>query len=146
MTPEQKQRLHEEQLARAEAMEPQLLAQLEDPDPELRLDAVEDLPVEGEGSLGGDRVQRMAAVIAKDPDRRVRIAAVERLEDAAHPDALRVLVDTLSDPDPGVVLQAIEALEFIDDRSVIPDLEPLTRDPNPEVREAAEFAIEYLQW
>jgi HEAT repeat protein len=52
----------------------------------------------------------------------------------------------LSDPDREVVLAAIRALEDIDHVSAVPHLQSLLQDPDPEVREAAEFAIEYIQW
>jgi hypothetical protein len=146
MSPEERQRMREEHAAWAEAMEPELLEQLEDPDPEVRSDAIADLPIEGEGAIGAERFQRIASLLADDPDRRVRIAAVERLGELESPEAINALAKTLSDPDHEVVLAAIEALEDVDDASAIPYLEPLLQDPDTEIRDAAEFAIEYLRW
>jgi hypothetical protein len=145
MDPEQKRRMQEEQTAWAEALEPELLEQLGDPDPTLRADAVADLPLEGEGALGEERFQRLASILEEDPDPRVRSAALERLSELRRPEALRLLVDGLSDPEPPVVLSAIGALEDADDPSVIPDLEPLLQDSDPEIREAADRAIGWLE-
>jgi hypothetical protein len=145
MTPEEMQLLREEHLARAEAAEPELLEQLEDLDPGVRLDAVENLPIEGEGAIGEERLHRMTSIAEEDPDRSVRIAALDRLGEVNHPESLRVLLDTLSDPDPGLVLKAIEALEFANDSSAIPSLEPLLEHSNSEIREAAESAIDWLE-
>jgi hypothetical protein len=145
-SPEERERLREKHAARAEEMEPELLDQLEDGDPELRADAVSELPLEGEGEQGEERLERMAQVLKDDPDPRVRMAAAQRLGETDARDAVAPLVGALSDPDREVVLEAIDALEDIDDPSVIPDLEALLQDPDPGIREAAEFAIEYLQW
>ena len=81
-----------------------------------------------------------------DPDRRVRIATVERLAEVQSSGAVNALVEALSDPDRDVVLAAIEALEDVDDISAIPYLEPLLQNGDDEIRENAEFTIEYLQW
>jgi len=37
-------------------------------------------------------------------------------------------------------------LRLADDLSAIPHLEPLRENNDPEIRDAAEFAIEWLQW
>jgi hypothetical protein len=145
-SPEERQRLREQHAARAEQMEAALLDQLGDGDPDLRADAVFGLPIDGEGERGAERLRRMTRVLADDPDPRVRTAAAQRLGEANSQGVVASLVAALSDPDREVVLEAIDALEGIDDASVIPDLEALLQDPDPGIREAAEFAVEYLQW
>lgn len=145
-SPEERERLREKHAARAEEMEPELLEQLRDGDPEMRADAVSELPLEGEGARGEERLERVAKVLTGDPDPRVRMAAAQRLGESDAQGAVAALVGALADPEREVVLEAIDALEDIDDPSAIPDLEALLQDPDPGIREAAEFAIEYLQW
>jgi hypothetical protein len=145
-SPEDRRRLREKHDARAEEMEAELLDQLGDGDPEVRVDAVSELPLEGEGEQGEERLERVAQVLTDDPDPRVRMAAAQRLGETDSRNAVAPLVGALSDPEREVVLEAIDALEDIDDPSVIPDLEALLQDPDPRIREAAEFAIEYLKW
>ena len=145
-SPEERQRMREERAARAEAREPELLDQLDDLDPDVRADAVAHLPIEGEGAIGAERLQRLASLVVDDPDRRVRIATVERLAEVQSSGAVNALVKALADPDREVVLAAIEALEDVDDISAIPYLEPLLQNSDHEIRENAEFAIEYIQW
>jgi hypothetical protein len=146
MSPEERRRLRERSAARADAMEPEFLEQLEDLDPRVRAEAVSELPLEGEGAKGAERFERMASLLGEDPDRRVRAAAAERIGEIESPEAVHSLALALSDPDREVVLAAIRALEDIDHVSAVPHLQSLLQDPDPEVREAAEFAIEYIQW
>jgi HEAT repeat protein len=145
ISPEKQQQLLDAHAARAEAMEPELLELLEDPDPAVRADAVLDLPLNGEGEKAAERLQRLRALL-EDPDSQVRLAVLERLGESSSPEAVDPLFMALSDPSRDVVLAAIEALEDIDDPSAIPHLEPLRQDRDPEIRAAAEFAIEWLEW
>jgi hypothetical protein len=145
ISPEEWQRMRERGATQAEAMGPQLLVQLDDPDPQVRAEAVSFLPVFGEGAEGAERFQHVATLLADDPDRGVRIAAAERLGESESPEAVRPLVLALSDPDRDVVLAAIEALEDVDDVSAIPDLELLLEDHVEEIRDAAESAIQYIE-
>ena len=144
MSPEEWQRMRERATAQAEAMQPQLLVQLEDPDPRVRAEAVSLLPVSGEGAEDAERFQLVTTLLADDPDRGVRIAAAERLGEFESPEAVSPLVLALSDPDRDVVLAAIEALEDVDDVSAIPDLELLLKDFDEEIREAAELTIQFI--
>ena len=141
---EELQRLREEQAARAEAMEDELVEQIGDPDPSVRAEAASDLPLGGEEAE--ERLQRLARVAADDPDPRVRIAAVGRLGESDSPGAVDPLVGALGDPDREVVLEALGAVQDRDDASLIPYLEPLLQDPDAEIREKAEFTKEWLQW
>ena len=145
MSPAERQRMRERGIARAEAVEPQFLVQLEDPDPRVRAEAVLLSPAFGEGAEGEERFQRVTTLLADDPDRGVRIAAAERLGESESPEAVRPLVLALSDPDRDVVLAAIEALEDVDDVSAVPDLERLLEDFDGEIRDAAESAIQYIE-
>jgi HEAT repeat protein len=145
-SPEERQRLHEEQAARAEAMEEDLIEQLGDPDPSVRAEAASELPLGGEGEEGAERLQRLARIAADDPDPRVRIAAVGRLGESDSPNAVNPLVEALDDPDREVVLEALDALQDRNDASLIPYLDPLLQDPDPEIREKAGFTREWLQW
>lgn len=145
MSPEERQRMRERSTAHAEAIEPQLLVQLEDPDPQVRAEAVSFLPAFGEGAEGAERFQHVTTLLADDPDRGVRIAAAERLGESGSPEAVRPLALALSDPDRDVVLAAIEALEDVDDVSAIPDLELLLEDHVEEIRDAAESAIQSIE-
>jgi hypothetical protein len=143
---EERQRLHEEQAARAEAMEEELIEQLGDPNPSVRAEAASELPLGGKGEEGAERLQRLARVAADDPDPRVRIAAVGRLGESDSPNAVNPLVEALDDPDREVVLEALDALQDRNDASLIPYLDPLLQDPDPEIREKAGFTSEWLQW
>ena len=145
ISPEEWQRMREQGTAQAEAMETQLLVQLDDPDPRGRAEAVSSLPVFGEGGEGAERFQHVTKLLADDPDRGVRIAAAERLGESESPEAVRPLVLALSDPDRDVVLAAIEALEYVDDISAIPHLETLLEDFDGDIRDAAESAIQYIE-
>ncbi len=137
--------MRERSTAQTEAMQPQLLVQLEDPDPRVRAEAVSLLPVFGEEVEDAERFQLVTTLLADDPDRGVRIAAAERLGEFESPEAVRPLVLALSDPDRDVVLAAIEALEDVDDVSAIPDLELLLEDHDEEIRDAAELAIQFIE-
>jgi hypothetical protein len=141
---EELQRLREEQAARADAMEDELIEQLGDSDPSVRAEAALDLPLGGEEEE--ERLQRLARVAADDPDPRVRIAAVGRLGESDSPGAVDPLVGALGDPDREVVLEALTAVQNRDDASLAPYLEPLLQDPDPEIREKAKFTREWLQW
>jgi hypothetical protein len=145
ISPEERQRMRERSTAQTEAMQPQLLVQLEDPDPRVRAEAVSLLAVFGEEVEDAERFQLVTTLLADDPDRGVRIAAAERLGEFESPEAVRPLVLALSDPDRDVVLAAIEALEDVDDASAIPDLELLLEDHDEEIREAAELTIQFIE-
>jgi len=116
-----------------------LLSDLDSPDPETRIDAVDWIDLEGEV------LERMVSLLESDPDAEVRAAIVDRLGEEASPSALAALVGALRDPDPEVVLQAIDVLEFEAEDWLIPELEPLLAHSDPEVREAAQFAITFLE-
>jgi hypothetical protein len=142
---EEWQRMRERGAAQAEVMEPQLLVQLDDPDPRVRAEAVISLPVFDEGAEGTERFQHVTTLLADDPDRGVRIAAAERLGESESPEAVEPLVLALADPDRDVVLAAIDALEYVDDISAIPHLESLLEDFDGEIRDAAESAIQFIE-
>lgn len=113
-------------------------ARLRDPEPEVRLEAVEDIDAMGEG------VEQLIETLLADEDASVRAAAAEQLALASSEQATYALVDALRDPDPRVVVKAIEAL-MLADETVIPDLEPLESHPDASVRMAATEAIEHLE-
>jgi hypothetical protein len=115
------------------------LARLTDPAPEVRLQAVEDVDLDGEGEA------RLIEVLHRDDDGGVRAAAAEQLVFADSERALHALVDALRDPDPRVVLNAVESLEMAADEAVIPDLEAIRDHPDAAVRQAVAEAIEFLE-
>jgi len=128
----------------AEAREPELLRQLEDPDPSIRAEAVLDLPIDEDPARRDERLERLAGLVS-DPESVVRQAAVERLGDLEGPGALDALLPALNDTNHEVVIEAISSIEDLDDAAAIPHLKPLLQDRDPDVREAAEFAIDWLQ-
>jgi HEAT repeat protein len=116
----------------------ELLAQLDDPDPEIRMHATIEIEPEGEA------LDRLADLLLNDPDPRVRAASAANLESADSYGAVEALVVALDDPDPDFVLEVIASLEFAGDASNTWHLEPLLEHPDPRVREAAADAIEFL--
>jgi hypothetical protein len=102
----------------------ELLARLDDPDPEIRLRAVIEIEPDGEA--------------------RVRAATTASLGSAERYGAMEALVWALDDPDPEVVLEVIDSLEFAGDASNVWHLEPLLTHPDPRVRDAAADAIDFL--
>lgn len=116
-----------------------LLAQLDDPAPEVRVEAASGL------DLDGDSRASVIFLLAADPDSRVRGAAAKRLAEEDSHAAIRGLVEALSDPAREVVLEAVKALAASGDDSVIPELMPLMEHADPEVRSATGEAIEELE-
>ncbi len=116
----------------------ELLARLDDPDPEIRLRAVIEIEPEGEA------LDRLADLLANDPDPRVRAATTASLGSAERYEAMEALVWALDDPDPEVVLEVIDSLEFAGDASNVWHLEPLLAHPDSRVRDAAADAIDFL--
>jgi hypothetical protein len=116
----------------------ELLAGLDDPDPEIRLRAAIEIEPEG------DALDRLAGLLENDPDPRVRAATAANLESAESYGAVEALVVALDDPDPDFVLAVIDSLEFAGDASNVWHLEPLLEHPDPRVREAAADAIDFL--
>jgi hypothetical protein len=145
MSPAKRQRINDRSAARAGDMDPDVLVQLEDPDPEVRAEAVFQLPEFGNGADDEEHFQRVTTILADDPDSSVRIAAVERIGEFESAEAVTPLAQALSDSDRGVVLAAIEALESIDDPSAIPHLESLLDDFDGEIRNAADSAIQNIE-
>ena len=121
------------------AEQAEVLADLNDPDPEVRADAIFWV------DLDGEVLEQMISLLKSEPDAEVRASIVERLGDEESPAAIAAVTGALQDPDPEVVLQAIEVLEFDAEGWLIPELERLLAHPDPEVREAAEDAILYLR-
>ncbi len=114
-------------------------ASLDDPDPEVRAEAVAAMDVEG------SELDRLIETARSDPDPSVRAAAAERLGDEGTHRAVAGLLDTLGDSDPSVLLAAIQAVESAGDESLVARLEPLTHHPDPQVRAAAGEAIASLE-
>ena len=122
-----------------EEADAELIRRLEDPDPSVRIEALQDAPIEGV------MANRVISLLAEDPSPEVRSAAAERLAMSDAGAALGGLLSALGDPDPAVVLAAIDALEFAGDESIAPQLEKLGAHPNPAVRVAAVEAAEFLR-
>ncbi|MBW2543784.1 MAG: HEAT repeat domain-containing protein [Deltaproteobacteria bacterium] len=117
----------------------EMLAELDNPDPEARADAVFWIDLEGEA------LDQLISMLQSDPDAEVRASIVERLGEEESPAATAAVTAALQDRDPEVVLRAIETLEFDAGDWLIPELERLLAHPDPEVRETAEDAILYLK-
>jgi HEAT repeat protein len=120
------------------AEQAELLSELDSPDPEARIDAVDWIDLDGEA------LERLISLLESDPDAEVRAAIVDRLGEEESPAAMEALINALRDPDSEVVLRAIEILEFEAEAWLIPELERLLAHPDPEVREAAQDAIDFL--
>jgi hypothetical protein len=110
-----------------------ILQQLDDSDPEERVEALEQIVSDAKGR------DVLIERLANDPSPLARAAAARQLE-AETLTEVDALIRALGDPDRRVVLEAIDALEFTDDESVADDLEPLTRHSDPEIAEAASDA------
>jgi hypothetical protein len=117
-----------------------LLQQLDDSDPEDRVEAIQKIDPEKDGPEV--LIERLAA----DPSPLVRAAAARQLEDSDTLVAVDALIRALSDPDKQVVLDAIDALEFTDDESVAEDLAPLFQHPDREIAAAAREAHCFIRW
>jgi hypothetical protein len=127
------------------ALEAGWLEQLDDPDPEVRAEAVWSLNVDEADEGAEERRSRVILLLATDPDPRVRVAAAERLSEIQSRDSFAALVSSLSDPEQEVVLVSIDALEEMGNTAVIPELEALLDNADEEIRDAAEFAIDFLR-
>jgi hypothetical protein len=128
---------HSGEVSSAEQAE--MLAELDNADPDARIDAV--------FWIGSDQesIERMISMLQSDPDAEVRASIVDRLGDEESPAAIAAVTAALQDRDPEVVLRAIEVLEFEAGDWLIPELERLLTHPDPEVREIAEDTITYLK-
>jgi hypothetical protein len=116
----------------------ELLSELDSPDLDARIDAVDWIDLEGEA------LERLVSLLESEPDAEVRAAIVDRLGEEESPAAIAGLINALRDPDSEVVLRAIEALEFEAGPWLIPELERLLSHSDPEVREAAQDAKDFL--
>jgi hypothetical protein len=134
-TPEERR----ERAERAEKLWATSLANITNPDPEVREDAATWLNVDTPQGF-----QAATDRLANDEAPAVRAAAAETLG-AADAGAVQPLIQALADPDPRVVIAALDALEFVGDESTIPHLSPLLKHKDVAVRERTVEAIEFLQ-
>ena len=115
------------------------LEDLESPDAELRAHAVSALMPED------DELDRLIAVLARDPSPLVRAAAAEELGDADDPRAVDALIGALADGHREVVLEVIDALAWLEDSSAVPALVSLLGTTgDPELLDAAVEAIDWI--
>ena len=128
----------EGQIGVVHSLSAEQLARIQSSEPEVRLEAVEDLSPTGEGE------EELIEVLRGDRDATVRAAAAEQLEFALSDESTDALLDALGDGDARVVVEAIRALRM-QDETVIPDLEWLLDHPDASVRVGAAEAIEYLE-
>jgi len=109
---------------------------LRDPDPDVRLEALEQLDPEG------PQQAHLAALVREDPSPEVRVAAAERLAEGDPFAATPPLLAALADPDPAVVEAAVLALEDVYDAAPDPRIREsvavLREHRDPAVREAVE--------
>jgi HEAT repeat protein len=113
-------------------------ARLDDPEPEAREQAIYEVVPEGAG------VQQLAAIAGRDPDARVRRAAVMQLAAGEGPAVAPALVAALRDSDAGVVEEALVALAAAGDARAADHVRPLLAHPDPEIRSLAEETIDLL--
>ncbi len=139
LPPEEQARLLEARAARKRATRAALTPRLEDPNPEVRREAVGQLDADTEGT------QRLVEIVTHDPDPRVRAQAASQLSATDSIAGVLCLIRALGDSDPGVVVAAIDSLTFAGDATVVPELRPLTNHPDRRVRQAAAGAIEFLE-
>jgi HEAT repeat protein len=121
--------------------ESELIADLDNPDPELRAEAISSLALDDSDEALEEHRARVIALLAADPDARVRVAAAERLGEEHTPDNVSALIQALSDSDADVVIAAIDSLDGSDDPRLPAALEALRASPSEEVRDAAEIAL-----
>ncbi len=134
----------ERQADAGNAADEELLVELSNPDPAVRVDAIWALMIDEEDDTAVDHRARVIALLAADPDASVRAAAAERLGEIQSEDSTAALVAALSDPDPDVIVASIDSLEGVEDPRLLPALQTLLGVPNDEIREAAAIAIEVL--
>lgn len=110
------------------------------PDPGERVNAVKHTP-----PLGSGRAQ-LQAVLARDPDPRVRAHAARQLGGADDYASTRALIESVDDSDPSVGLAAIASLVDKGDASVCAELrEAVEENPDESVRTALMQAIGSLE-
>jgi hypothetical protein len=106
--------------------------ELASPYAEVRAAAIIDLDAAYEDT------DRVLGIALDDPSKRVRLAAIQRLEEAEGRDVVSGLIDLLEDEDPDIRAAAIAGLEWQDDsRAIDPLVELLDR---PEVAADLELA------
>jgi len=120
------------------SFEPGAFPQLQEPDEDLRADAVFDADPD-------DDIE-MLVVAMQDESSVVREAAAEQLGDSERDLALDALIGALQDEDEEVALAVISALEWRDDPRAIPALRvALEERPEEDVRDAVQDAIDWLE-
>lgn len=117
-----------------------LVKALEDNDPEVREEAVDNL-----GESEDERaVAHLTEVLLKDRDVDVREVAAEALGEIGDARAISALIQALRDKDPGVRESAVDALAEIGGDRVIDPLMGALQDEDGDVREAAVDALEEI--
>jgi hypothetical protein len=117
-----------------------LLEQLNSSNPEMRIEAVEELDPEG-SALGV-----VLETLKSDPDARVREKAAEQSGEAEGFMACAGLLNALGDREPAVVLQALASIEFACDDTVGPLVQQhCAQVTNPAVLERCAEAIDFMQ-
>lgn len=117
-----------------------LVKALEDKDPEVREEAVDNL-----GESEDERaVTHLTEVLLKDRDADVREVAAEALGEIGDARAISALIQVLQDRDPGVRESAVDALAEIGGDRAIESLMGALQDEDEDVREAAVDALEEI--
>ena len=117
-----------------------LLEQLGSSNPEMRVEAVEELDPEGPA------LTALLEALKNDPDARVREKAAEQGGETDGFMACAGLLDALGDREPAVVIQALASIEFACDETVAPIVaQHCSQATNPAVLERCTEAIEFLQ-
>ncbi|MBW2422635.1 MAG: HEAT repeat domain-containing protein, partial [Deltaproteobacteria bacterium] len=116
-----------------DALQEQLRLALQDPDPMVRQEALEEVD-----ASQGDARQRIGDLARDDPDPRIQVAAIEALSEDGTFQAVSELVTMLdASDDSRVLLAALEALDLNGDESLAPRIEPLANHSDTAVREMA---------
>ncbi|MFC1664551.1 HEAT repeat domain-containing protein [Pseudomonadota bacterium] len=104
----------------------------------LRIKNLGDIDVEESG------YELISAVLKKDPDVKVRIAAMETLGDIGSYVSKKLILEALSDNDPALVVAAIELIDSWADPSVLDHLKPLRGRGDSQIDEALDYIFENL--
>jgi HEAT repeat protein len=122
------------------AFQEQLRLALQDPDPNVRTEALEEVDVSQ-----GDARQRIGSLAREDPDPRIQMAAIETLAEDGTFQAVSELVTMLEASNPDVLVATLDALDLSGDESLAPRVEPLASHSDAAVREKAREMLEYWE-
>jgi len=118
----------------------ELLALLEDPDPEIRKTGIQSLALRGDLSC----VEKMGHILIRDADPEVRARAAGALGILGAPQSKDVLVAALNDPSEQVRFYSVSALRWVGDTSVVWPLILALRDSDARIRTRSYMILKHL--